>query len=219
MSGLCCADCGKAMRSRPGSLPQGRARCHECRRRNPVRRRGKIPPSKQGTCSLCGGAMHRGSTSLPQGVATCLPCRRSRRAEAARPLPIRPCETCGEMFEPTQKTHVYCHQECRPRGARVRGPHALPTHLRGYGHAHQKLRAQWVPLVATGEVDCALCQDPIEVDQKWDLDHTEDRTGYRGPAHSSCNRQEGAIRGNRGRRARRATSPEVAVTLGSASAA
>lgn len=33
-------------------------------------------------------------------------------------------------------------------------------------------------------------------DQDLDLDHNEDRTGYRGLAHRSCNRQAGAIKGN-----------------------
>jgi hypothetical protein len=29
-----------------------------------------------------------------------------------------------------------------------------------------------------------------------ELDHTEDRTGYRGIAHASCNARDGARRGN-----------------------
>jgi hypothetical protein len=38
--------------------------------------------------------------------------------------------------------------------------------------------------------------------QALDLDHTADGAGYRGFAHASCNRREGARRGNAPRRPR-----------------
>lgn len=40
---------------------------------------------------------------------------------------------------------------------------------------------------------------PIEGWQAWDLDHTDDRTAYLGPAHQRCNRSEGALKRNKAR--------------------
>jgi hypothetical protein len=42
------------------------------------------------------------------------------------------------------------------------------------------------------------------VEQNPDLDHDDDRTGYRGLAHKRCNRLAGSRKGNRIRRARAA---------------
>jgi hypothetical protein len=59
---------------------------------------------------------------------------------------------------------------------------------RGYGYAHRKARKEWKVLVEAGGVSCARCSQPIEPGTPWDLDHTEDRTGYLGASHSRCNR-------------------------------
>jgi hypothetical protein len=51
---LPCADCGAMMWSGKGSLPEGRARCHPCRRARPVKPRAKQRlqrPSRP--CSIC----------------------------------------------------------------------------------------------------------------------------------------------------------------------
>jgi hypothetical protein len=79
---------------------------------------------------------------------------------------------------------------------------------RGYGAAHRRLRALWAPVVAAGGVVCSRPECPypgrlIVPGQAWDLDHTEDRGAYLGPAHQLCNRRAGAIKGNRARGARR----------------
>lgn len=81
------------------------------------------------------------------------------------------------------------------------------TTERGYGAAHQRLRAQWAPKVATGTVRCARCHKLIRPDDLWDLGHHDrDRSQYQGPEHRSCNRSAGARKGNRRRaRARRRT--------------
>jgi hypothetical protein len=73
---------------------------------------------------------------------------------------------------------------------------------RGYGGAHQALRAKWAPLVAAGLVYChePVCIEAsrrIEPGSDWDLAHLPDRSGWRGPAHSACNTAEA----NRRRRA------------------
>lgn len=64
------------------------------------------------------------------------------------------------------------------------------TTSRGYGTAHQQLRAFWQPLVTTGTVTCWRCQQPITPTEPWDLGHDDtDRTLYRGPEHANrCNR-------------------------------
>ncbi|MFJ2719379.1 endonuclease domain-containing protein [Streptomyces sp. NPDC087437] len=71
----------------------------------------------------------------------------------------------------------------------------------GYGYTHQALRRALLP-AAYGQ-PCPHCQQPMLPGQPLDLDHTADRTSYRGFAHASCNRSEGARRGNAQRRARR----------------
>jgi len=62
------------------------------------------------------------------------------------------------------------------------------TSARGYGHVHQSLRKRWTLKVATGTVLCARCGEPITPWDAWDLDHSDDRSGYLGPSHSRCNR-------------------------------
>lgn len=79
------------------------------------------------------------------------------------------------------------------------------TTERGYGSDHQKVRAQWAPIVESGEAWCAevVCLEPsrwIRPGTPWDLAHSRDRTAYLGPAHARCNRSEGSRRGNRLRR-------------------
>jgi hypothetical protein len=73
---------------------------------------------------------------------------------------------------------VYRDERGRPSAAR-----------RGYGRGHGKLRAAWVPLVATGGVTCWRCGQLILKGAEWDLGHDDhDRTRYRGPEHVTCNR-------------------------------
>ncbi|MFJ9374423.1 endonuclease domain-containing protein [Streptomyces sp. NPDC101455] len=70
----------------------------------------------------------------------------------------------------------------------------------GYGYEHQQLRK--VLLEEAYGQPCVHCQLVMLPGQKLDLDHTADRTAYRGMAHASCNRSEGARRGNALRRRR-----------------
>ncbi|WP_202237016.1 endonuclease domain-containing protein [Actinacidiphila reveromycinica] len=72
------------------------------------------------------------------------------------------------------------------------------TSDRGYGTDHQRIRRALLA-EAYGR-PCHHCGAPMLKGQALDLDHTADRSAYRGFAHASCNRSEGAKRGNANRR-------------------
>lgn len=72
------------------------------------------------------------------------------------------------------------------------------TTARGYGYSHQQLRQALLPY-AYGQ-RCHHCGNTMQPGQPLDLDHTEDRAGYRGMAHATCNRRAGAHKGNAMRR-------------------
>jgi hypothetical protein len=63
--------------------------------------------------------------------------------------------------------------------------------LRGYDRTHRVGRAVWARIVAADQAVCGRCLRPILPGESWDLDHRDDRKGYRGAAHSSCNRAAG----------------------------
>jgi hypothetical protein len=77
----------------------------------------------------------------------------------------------------------------------VRKPRPTAS-ARGYGHRHQRRRAQLAPLVAAGMTNCARCGQRIQPGEKWHLDHRDDRAGYLGPAHAICNLQAAAAKTN-----------------------
>jgi hypothetical protein len=149
--------------------------------------------------SLCAGGCGRmlvgSSTSLPAGRRTCLDCRRAKVKPKFQPQ-LRPCRRCTLMFEATRDSQKYCPpcREKRPGFGRKRGPRPS-SKQRGYGTAHLRERAKWKLVVDSGRASCCLCGDPIEPGSKWHLDHTPDRSGYRGPAHAACNMRDGARRG------------------------
>lgn len=73
-----------------------------------------------------------------------------------------------------------------------------------YGGAHQRERRKWDPTVKAGNAYCAepICLEPtrwINPSEQWDLAHNRTTGGYHGPAHTRCNRSEGATYGNRKR--------------------
>jgi hypothetical protein len=84
-----------------------------------------------------------------------------------------------------------------------------------YGGPHQAIRRALLPY-AYGQ-PCPRCGWPMLIGQPLDLDHTDDRAGYLGLSHSSCNRRAGAAKGNARRRKRReemiAMVTEVALAL------
>ena len=79
--------------------------------------------------------------------------------------------------------------------------HERSRHERGYDAAHDHERERWAPIVASGAAQCAnpICLRPtrtIYPHEPWDLGHTEDRSGWRGPEHRACNRAEGGRKGS-----------------------
>lgn len=53
------------------------------------------------------------------------------------------------------------------------------------------MRARLVPVVATGTVRCARCDELIAADDDWQLDHRDDGHGWLGPSHKRCNLRAG----------------------------
>lgn len=88
---------------------------------------------------------------------------------------------CPEIQEATRCTD-HTRQVEQARGTRQQ---------RGYDRAHERLRKQHAPKVDAGLAKCARCHLPILPGQAWALDHTDDRAGYLGPSHATCNNAAG----------------------------
>jgi hypothetical protein len=118
--------------------------------------------------------------------------------------PVRHCQG-GEL--PVARWTGTTTQRGYRRRVTTRRPLAK-TADRGYGGPHQKLRAQWKPLVDAGRVSChaAICLKPsrqIIPGTPWDLGHTPDRSAWTGPEHQECNRADGNRSQRRRQRQRR----------------
>lgn len=94
---------------------------------------------------------------------------------------------CPELVEPGVRDGR-CDEHRRAKD-RARGT----RQQRGYGAEHDAMKATIAD--AYGQT-CHLCGERMWPHQKLEPDHTEDRTGYRGWAHASCNHRDGARRGN-----------------------
>jgi hypothetical protein len=66
------------------------------------------------------------------------------------------------------------------------------TTQRGYGSTHQHTRRSALAALVPG-TRCPHCRLPMDASQSLDLDHTPDRAGYRGLAHSRCNARDGRL--------------------------
>ena len=68
------------------------------------------------------------------------------------------------------------------------------TSARGYGYKHRQLRAELLPFAIGRPYN--RCGQPMNPGQPLDLDHNDNRDGYRGFAHAKCNRRAGANKVN-----------------------
>jgi hypothetical protein len=98
---------------------------------------------------------------------------------------------CPALLDRAGKCLAHRRQAEQARGS---------TTERGYGAAHQALRAQWKFKVDTGTVPCARCGKTIRADDAWDLGHDDsNRNKYAGPEHANeCNRAAGGRMANHG---------------------
>lgn len=77
------------------------------------------------------------------------------------------------------------------------------TTRRGYGTAHQRIRAYWAPIVAAGRANCWRCGLPIPPATEWTVPsgrvwHVGHDGGRRtrGPEHAKCNLEAAAAKTN-----------------------
>lgn len=74
----------------------------------------------------------------------------------------------------------------------------MPTMERVSGRRIMVQRQAWAQRIATTDVTCPRCDEPVTPDQAWDLGHQEDLAlgghplSLMVPEHRSCNRRAGA---------------------------
>lgn len=151
---------------------------------------------RKSACSCCQQPMWRGKGSLPEGQGVCLACRRLA-PKNPKPLPTeKTCPVCSVVFT-ANACRTYCSDACFLRNRYRRGggtpSPARVARRKDYGTAHRKLREELLPQ-AVGQ-PCQHCGVTMQASDDLHLDHTEDRTGYRGIVHAACNRLDGARRG------------------------
>ena len=85
-------------------------------------------------------------------------------------------------------------------GSHTRARATGSTTQRGYGWTHQQTRRHALEDLRRHDGQpCPRCSKPMwhTHAKQLDLDHTEDRTGYRGLAHATCNRRAGQAKAMR----------------------
>jgi len=66
-----------------------------------------------------------------------------------------------------------------------------PYDSQRYDGAHRTMRKRLAPVVATGTVRRARCDELIGPEDRWHLDHRDDGHGWLGPSHARCNQRAG----------------------------
>ena len=157
------------------------SRCLEVKPLSAFPRDRRKKDGHAGRCKACDGqiakAQYRAKASRRKAIAKA----------NAKELPVRLCMAgCGSAT--VTPRHKYC-ASCKP--APKRGDAKLGTTVeRGYDARHRRERQRVARLIKGGDQVCCRCGNPLPPDipsSAWHLDHTEDRTGYLGPAHKECN--------------------------------
>lgn len=187
-----CADCGQPMHRGTTSLPQGVARCRECRKANPqprVRTTPKAPPPyKAMKCAACGCAIWKGSSSRAEGEARCLDCYRASENRRDRRGPCLDCgvPSWGERCRPCQSKRQIVRAPDDERLLRHHREQAAPG-LRPCDR--DRLRRKWKRQCRT----CTYCDRLADT-----IDHTvplvRGGTNYEGnlvPCCRYCNGSKG----------------------------
>lgn len=208
---ITCNECGKPMWVGTGALPQGQARCRECRRVNPqprIRMHPQVPPPhKAMRCAECGGPAWKGSSSRMEGEARCIDCYRASQNRRARRGPCVDCgiPSWGERCLPCRAKFQTVRSNDDYRVARQQRAHAAPG-LNSYRRS--LLLAKWKQAGRS----CAYCPAPADT-----VDHViplvRGGTNFEGnlvPACRRCNGCKGGrlvVEWRAGRSARRMTKP------------
>lgn len=197
-----CLYCGSSFTARSLRQKFCSQRCGQkdwYRRPRTVEARRKVVRLRSGPtkpCSECGKPCQISHSSRPE--PTCHECR--RRRNPPKPPWVRlvlACPACGVKFTQHRWGQKYCTPEHRPAPWRVK---QKKTTERGYGMTHQQRRANALAALTPGAA-CPRCGEPLWPDsQPLDLDHSDDRRGYLGLSHATCNRSAGAKNGNARRR-------------------
>ena len=95
---------------------------------------------------------------------------------------MRACIDCHALTTTGPRCDTCATTSGKPQGT---------TTQRGYGYAHQKMRATYQARMNAGETfTCPRCLTPILPGQAWDLEHEPgSRDTYDGPGHATCNRR------------------------------
>ena len=104
---------------------------------------------------------------------------------ARRPNPRRHIAAVAQWFKQERENRTPKAKASRAKGSST---------ARGYGKAHRAARERALKDLRENDGQpCTRCAQPMWWAQRqWlDLDHTDDRTGYRGLAHRGCNRRAG----------------------------
>lgn len=100
-------------------------------------------------------------------------------------MPKRFCQDCRSLFDMDTTGTLRC-PACQATATAARNARTSTTG-RGYGSQHQRIREQLLEQFTEGD-PCAICGRPMVGKRGLDLAHNEDRSGYRGLSHASCNR-------------------------------
>lgn len=96
-----------------------------------------------------------------------------------------PCRRCGKTFIRQVQNQRLCWKPCMKRRSGSSNK-PLSSSEAGYGAEHVRRRRQALAAWQDGD-PCARCGGPMHHGEPVHLDHTDDRTGYLGLSHASCN--------------------------------